>query len=76
MSCRAEDVPQILTGRLALNYRGPDVDAMRQVALAYQHRSLKELRQVMQVHLFYLISNCSIQLVPILDLFGSCREII
>ena len=45
-----EDIQSIMTGKLALRYRGPEVDAMRAVASAYQNRSLVEFEKALAAH--------------------------
>ena len=42
----ADDVQSIVSGKLALRYSGPDVDAMKSIAQASQKRSLADFQQV------------------------------
>jgi len=48
MTGHPEDIQGILSGKLALKYVGRDVEAMRQVALAYKNRSLKDFQQTLK----------------------------
>ena len=41
-----EDVQSIVSGKLALRYAGKQIDAMKSVATASQHRSLLECQEV------------------------------
>lgn len=43
MTDAAEEVPLMLDGKLALKYAGEDLDVMRDIAKAYQSRSLDKL---------------------------------
>lgn len=43
MTDAAEEVPLMLDGKLALKYSGEDLDVMRDIAKAYQSRSLEKL---------------------------------
>ena len=45
-SCSADDVQSIVSGKLALRYAGPNVDAMKSIAKASKNRSLSEFQQV------------------------------
>jgi 26S proteasome regulatory subunit N6 len=40
-------VHSIVTGKLAIKYRGCDIDAMKAVAAAAQNRSLKEFEKAL-----------------------------
>lgn len=40
----AGDVPAIISSKAGLKYVGPEVDAMKAVAKAYQDRSLQEFQ--------------------------------
>ena len=42
----ADDVQSIVSGKLALRYAGPNVDAMKSIAKASKNRSLSEFQQV------------------------------
>lgn len=42
----SEDVQSIVSGKLALRYAGNQIDAMKNVATASQHRSLLECQDV------------------------------
>jgi 26S proteasome regulatory subunit N6 len=46
----SDDVTSIVSSKVALRYAGPDVDAMRAVAKAAQHRSLKEFETALKDH--------------------------
>ena len=41
-----EDVQSIVSGKLALRYAGTQIDAMKSIAAASQHRSLLECQDV------------------------------
>lgn len=43
-----EDVQQIVSGKLAIKYAGPDIDAMKAVAQASHKRSLADFQQVVK----------------------------
>jgi 26S proteasome regulatory subunit N6 len=45
LTLQPEDVDGILSGKLALNYIGRDIDAMKQVANAHKNRSLLDFEQ-------------------------------
>jgi len=45
-----DDVATIVSGKVALRYAGPEVDALRAVAKAAQHRSLKEFESTLKDH--------------------------
>jgi len=47
---QTEDVGALLSGKTALKYAGPEVDAMRAVSKAAQHRSLKEFEAALAAH--------------------------
>lgn len=42
----ADDVHSIVSGKIALRYSGPNVDAMKQIAQASQKRSLADFQKV------------------------------
>jgi len=46
----AEDVNAIVMNKTALRYAGPEVEAMRAIAKAAQHRSLKEFEAALGAH--------------------------
>jgi 26S proteasome regulatory subunit N6 len=48
MSGEVQDVPGIIASKAGLKYAGPDVDAMRAVAKAYENRSLGEFQATLQ----------------------------
>ncbi len=41
-----EDVHSIITGKLALKYAGPQIEAMQSIAKASEHRSVAEFKKV------------------------------
>eukprot|EP00056_Hartaetosiga_gracilis_P011936 m.185716 g.185716 ORF g.185716 m.185716 type:complete len:415 (+) comp13605_c6_seq1:111-1355(+) len=43
----ASDVPSIVTGKLALKYSGPDLEAMQAIAAAAMNRSLADFQQAL-----------------------------
>eukprot|EP00842_Homolaphlyctis_polyrhiza_P004950 jgi/Hompol1/5456/HPOL_004451-RA len=43
----AEDVHTIVNGKIAQRFVGPDIDAMKAVATAHEHRSLQEFEQAL-----------------------------
>ncbi|KAL7008201.1 26S proteasome regulatory subunit rpn6 [Cystobasidiomycetes sp. EMM_F5] len=45
-----EDVEAIIASKLAKRYIGPDVDAMKAVAAAHEHRSLEEYQDALKTH--------------------------
>ncbi|KAL2916464.1 26S proteasome regulatory subunit rpn6 [Polyrhizophydium stewartii] len=47
MANLAEDVHTIVNGKIAQKYTGSDIDAMRAVATAHEHRSLQEFEQAL-----------------------------
>lgn len=51
MTGDVHDVPAIISSKGGLKYAGPDVDAMRAVAKAYENRSLQEFQAALQVGL-------------------------
>ena len=51
------EVHSLMTGKLALKFRGPEVDAMKAVATAYQNRSLHEFEQVLRAFDLHLTQD-------------------
>lgn len=49
MTGDVHDVPAIISSKGGLKYAGPDVDAMRAVAKAYENRSLQDFQAALQV---------------------------
>ena len=43
---RADDVNNLITGKLALKYAGKEIDSMKAIATASQNRSLAEFQKV------------------------------
>lgn len=46
----SDDVESLLTNKLVLKYAGRDIDAMKAIAVAYSHRSLKEFEEALEVY--------------------------
>lgn len=47
---KPDDVASIVASKLAKRYAGPNVDAMKAVAAANEHRSLEEYQEVLKTH--------------------------
>ena len=39
-----------MVGKVAMRYQGPEVDAMKEIASAYQNRSLVEFEKALSTH--------------------------
>ncbi|XP_002736354.1 26S proteasome non-ATPase regulatory subunit 11A-like [Saccoglossus kowalevskii] len=52
-----DDVQSIISGKLALRYAGPEVEAMKSIASAYQKRSLSEFKKTLAVYKVQLIDD-------------------
>jgi len=52
-----DDLPLIFNAKAALKYLGPEMDAMKQVALAYKERSLHAFDRVLKVFPEHLIGD-------------------
>ncbi|XP_077978278.1 26S proteasome non-ATPase regulatory subunit 11A-like [Glandiceps talaboti] len=52
-----DDVQSIISGKLALRYAGPEVEAMKSIASAYQKRSLSEFNKTLQVYKEQLVED-------------------
>ena len=48
VSYRADEVQQIVSGKLALKYAGPAIEAMKSIAQASHKRSLADFQNVSQ----------------------------
>ena len=45
-ACSSDEVQAIVSGKLALKYQGPEVEAMKSIATASHKRSLAEFQKV------------------------------
>lgn len=45
----SDDVESLLTNKAVIKYAGRDIDAMKAIALAYSHRSLKEFERALEL---------------------------
>lgn len=48
-TCRADEVTQIMSGKLALKYMGKNADAMKAIAQASKDRSLADFKKVLML---------------------------
>ena len=55
MQFSPDDVQSIVSGKLALRYSGPNVEAMKSIAQASQKRSLANFQKVKMSNLHFLI---------------------
>lgn len=44
---RPEEVPQVLSSKLSLKYRGRELDAMKAVAVVFKNKNLSEMKALM-----------------------------
>ncbi|XP_070566151.1 26S proteasome non-ATPase regulatory subunit 11A-like [Ptychodera flava] len=52
-----DDVQSIISGKLALRYAGPQVEAIKSIASAYQKRSLSEFKKALAVYKEQLVDD-------------------
>lgn len=49
-TCQSDDIQSILNSKVALKYRGVEVEAMKAIASAHQNRSLQEFEQALAAY--------------------------
>lgn len=54
MTNNAEDIKQIMSGKMALKYNGDEIEAMRSIANAYKSRSLKDFYETKEKYKTYI----------------------
>eukprot|EP01091_Cochliopodium_minus_P020468 TRINITY_DN8968_c0_g1_i1.p1 TRINITY_DN8968_c0_g1~~TRINITY_DN8968_c0_g1_i1.p1 ORF type:complete len:423 (-),score=142.80 TRINITY_DN8968_c0_g1_i1:25-1293(-) len=54
MTNNAEDIKQIMSGKLALKYNGEEIEAMKSIANAYKSRSLKDFYETKEQYKKYI----------------------
>lgn len=57
LATAANEVHHLFSGKYALKYSGPDMDAMKAIAGAAEHRSLQEFKDALATHGPYLQTN-------------------